>query len=287
MYKSKLGLNFIKSLILNKKKDYFRFINKFQVMDYTGLRINIADGIALVTISRPQVLNALNSKFFIEFNDFLDGLENRTDINVLVLTGEGKAFVAGADIAEMSQMNKEEALIFSQKGQDTFDRLERLKMPVIGAVNGFALGGGCELSMSCDFRIAAKSAKFGQPELNLGLIPGYGGTQRLSRLTGLGNALYLIMTTEMITADDALRIGLVQKVVEDEVLLEVTMKLAKKLALNKSMAASVVKEIIRKGFDMEFKPACNYEAGTFAGLFDHPTTKEGMKAFVEKRKPAW
>ena len=257
------------------------------MMDYTGLKINIADGIAWVTISRPQVLNALNSHFFIEFNDFLNGMESRTDIHVLVITGEGKAFVAGADIAEMSQMNKEEALIFSKKGQETFDRLVRLKIPVIGAVNGFALGGGCELSMSCDFRIAAKSAKFGQPELNLGLIPGYGGTQRLSRLTGLGNALYLIMTTEMITADDALRIGLVQKVVEDAVLIEETMKLAKKLAFNKSMAASIVKEVIREGISMEFKMACNYEAGTFAGLFDHPTTKEGMKAFVEKRKPVW
>jgi len=256
-------------------------------MDYTGLHVNIADRIALVTISRPQVLNALNSDFLVEFNDFLDGLANRTDVNVLVITGEGKAFVAGADIAEMSVMNKEEALIFSKKGQDTFERLERLKMPVIAAVNGFALGGGCELSMSCDFRIAAKSAKFGQPELNLGLIPGYGGTQRLSRLTGLGNALYLIMTTEMITADDALRIGLVQKVVGDEVLMEETMKLAKKLAFNKSMAASVVKEIIRKGIGMDFKTACNFEASAFSELFGHPTTKEGMTAFLEKRKPAW
>jgi enoyl-CoA hydratase len=256
-------------------------------MNYTGIKVSIADGIAVVTISRPQVLNALNSNFFTEFNDFLDGLETRLDVNVLVITGEGKAFVAGADIAEMSQMNKIEAHAFSKKGQDTFDRLEMLKMPVIAAVNGFALGGGCELSMACDFRIASRSAKFGQPELNLGLIPGYGGTQRFSRIAGLGNALYAIMTTEMIPAEDALRMGLVQKVVDDEILMEETMKIARKLAFNKSLAATTVKEIIRKGAGMDLHEAISLESEAFAGLFEHPTTKEGMNAFLEKRKPVW
>lgn len=183
-------------------------------MEYQILKTGIAACIATVTISRPAALNALNTLFYKELNHFLDEIEAREDIRVMIITGEGKAFVAGADIAEMSGKNGEEGTAFSLIGQRTFDRLENLAIPVIAAINGFALGGGCELAMSCDFRIASKLAKFGQPEMNLGLIPGYAGTQRLSRLTGLGNALYLILTADTISADDALRIGLVQKVTE-------------------------------------------------------------------------
>jgi enoyl-CoA hydratase len=256
-------------------------------MEYEILKINIADRIAVVTISRPAALNALNSAFFKEFNHFLDDLEPRDDIRVLVITGEGKSFVAGADIAEMAPMGPAEGEQFSVKGQRTFDRLENLKIPVIAAVNGYALGGGCELAMACDFRIASKLAKFGQPEMNLGLIPGYAGTQRLSRITGLGNALYLILTAETITADDALRIGLVQKVTEPETLLEETMKLATRIAGNGSMAVPVSKMVIRQGFGLPFDTASALEAGEFGKLFDHADTKEGMKAFLEKRKPAW
>jgi enoyl-CoA hydratase len=256
-------------------------------MEYQILKINLADGIATVTISRPAALNALNSAFYKEFNHFLDDLEPREEIRVMVITGEGKAFVAGADIAEMSGKSQSEGYEFSVVGQRTFDRLENLQIPVIAAVNGFALGGGCELAMACDFRIASKTAKFGQPEMNLGLIPGYAGTQRLSRLTGLGNALYLILTADTITADDALRIGLVQKLTEPESLMEETMKLATRIASNGSRAVPVSKKVIRSGMAMAFSAGSELEAKEFGKLFDDPATQEGMKAFLEKRKPIW
>jgi enoyl-CoA hydratase len=256
-------------------------------MEYRILKIQIADRIALVTISRPAALNALNTDFFKELNHFIDDIEPREDVKVLVITGEGKSFVAGADIAEMVHMNSEEGYAFSTFGQRTFDRLEQLNIPVIAAVNGYALGGGCELAMACDFRIASKLAKFGQPEMNLGMIPGYAATQRLSRITGLGNALYLILTAETITADDALRIGLVQKVTEPESLLEEVMKLASKIASNGSQAVPTSKKIIRAGIGMDFQEASELEAVEFGKQFDRTATKEGMKAFLEKRKPDW
>ncbi|MEI7499022.1 MAG: enoyl-CoA hydratase-related protein [Bacteroidota bacterium] len=256
-------------------------------MEYQILKIQIADHIALVTISRPAAMNALNTDFFKELNHFIDDIEPREDIKVLVITGEGKSFVAGADISEMAHMTSNEGYLFSTFGQRTFDRLEQLRIPVIAAVNGYALGGGCELAMACDFRIASKLAKFGQPEMNLGMIPGYAATQRLSRLTGLGNALYLILTAETITADDALRIGLVQKVTEPEALLEEVMKLASKIAKNGSQAVPVSKKAIRDGISMDFNEASELEAIQFGKQFDNNATKEGMKAFLEKRKPNW
>jgi enoyl-CoA hydratase len=256
-------------------------------MNYQILKIEIADCIAVMTISRPAALNALNTNFFKEFNHFLDDLEPREDVKVLVITGEGKSFVAGADIAEMVHMNSDEGYAFSTFGQRTFDRLEQLGIAVIAAVNGYALGGGCELAMACDFRIASKLAKFGQPEMNLGMIPGYAATQRLSRLTGIGNALYLILTADTITAEDALRIGLVQKVTEPEMLMEEVMKLAKKIAGNGSQAVPSSKRIIRAGIAMNFQDASELEAVEFGRQFNDEATKEGMKAFLEKRKPNW
>ena len=256
-------------------------------MEFKILKYDLADGVGLITISRPGAMNALNSEFFIEFNHLLDQISADKQIRVLVITGEGKAFVAGADIAEMSTMNTEQALKFAETGQRTYNRLEGLDIPVIAAVNGFALGGGCELAMACDFRYASTFAKFGQPELNLGLIPGYAGTQRLSRLTGLGNALHLIITTDMIGAEDALRIGLVQKVTDPENLIPETMKSAQKIAGNGSVAAKVVKQVIRKGIHLDFKSATDMEASEFSKLFKHDVTKEGMAAFLEKRKPNW
>jgi enoyl-CoA hydratase len=184
-------------------------------------------------------------------------------------------------------MTTGEALAFSARGQRTFERLEQIGIPVIAAVNGYALGGGCELAMACDFRIAGRQAKFGQPEMNLGLIPGYAATNRLSRLTGMGNALYLILTAETITADEALRIGLVQKVTEPELLMEEVMKLAAKIASNGSKAASASKRVIRAGIDKNFGEACELESSEFSKLFSQPATQEGMKAFLEKRKPDW
>jgi len=256
-------------------------------MEYKILKINIADGVALVTISRPAALNALNTAFFEELNHLLDDIEPREEIKVLVITGEGKAFVAGADIAEMVHMKEAEGYAFSTFGQRTFDRLEQLRIPVIAAINGFALGGGCELAMACDFRIASKLAKFGQPEMNLGLIPGYAATQRLSRLTGAGNALWLILSAETITADDALRIGLVQKITEPETLMEEVMKLAGKIAGNGSQAVAVAKKVIRAGLSLNFKEASELESVEFGRLFGTEATKEGMTAFLEKRKPSW
>ncbi len=256
-------------------------------MNYEILKTEITDRIAVVTISRPSALNALNSTFFREFNHLLDDLEPRDDIRVMVITGEGKAFVAGADIAEMSGMDSASGAAFSATGQRTFDRLEQMPFPVIAAVNGFALGGGCELAMACDFRVASKLAKFGQPEMTLGLIPGYAGTQRLSRLTGLGNALWLILSAETIPADEALRIGLVQKVTEPESLMEETMKIAARIASNGSRAVAVSKRVIRRGLDLGFGEASGLESEEFGRLFDLPVTQEGMTAFLEKRKPNW
>jgi enoyl-CoA hydratase len=256
-------------------------------VSYQSIKSEMLDGIAFLTINRPQVLNALNSALLLEMNDFLGVVEQRKDIRVMVITGEGKAFVAGADIAEMSGFDPQQALLFSKKGQATFQRFENLPFPVIAAVNGYALGGGCELAMSCDFRIASKAAKFGQPEVSLGLIPGYAGTQRLTKIAGLGNALYLILTGETITAEDALRIGLVQKITEPENLLEETMKLARKIASNGSKALSKAKEVIQKGSSMEFREAMQLEAEGFSSLFAYDATREGMKAFLEKRKPTW
>jgi enoyl-CoA hydratase len=256
-------------------------------MEYSILKVNYSAKVAIVTISRPAALNALNTLFFTEFDDFLDQVEKRDDVKVLIITGDGKAFVAGADIAEMAGMNSDAAFHFSANGQRIFDRLGKMNIPVIAAVNGYALGGGCELAMACDFRIAGKNAKFGQPEVNLGLIPGYSATQRLSRLCGLGNALFLLMTAETISADEALRIGLVQKVTEPEVLMEEVMKLATKICSNGSKAIKAIKEVTRKGFEMDFAKASGLEAESFSLLFDQPSSKEGMKAFLEKRKPDW
>lgn len=255
--------------------------------EFKNLKVDLSDGVALVTINRPEALNALNSAFFTEFNDLLNIISKDDTIRVMVITGEGKAFVAGADIAEMSHMNSDQGCCFSQTGQKTFLKLEKMEIPVIAAINGFALGGGFELAQACDFRIAASTAKFGQPEVTLGLIPGYAGTQRLSRMSGMGNALYLILSGEMITAEDAMKMGLVQKVVPPETLMEEVMKMAKKMAANGSNAIRMAKEVIRKGLEIPLKEGSHLEAAAFSKLFDYPSTKEGMTAFLEKRKPKW
>ena len=256
-------------------------------MEFKNLKVEISGGVALITINRPAAMNALNSAFFTEFNDLLNIIGKDDAIRIMVITGEGKAFVAGADIAEMAKMNSDQACSFSEMGQKTFLRLETMEMPVIAAVNGFALGGGCELAMACDFRIASSAAKFGQPEVSLGLIPGYAGTQRLSRLGGMGNALYLILSGEMITAEDALHMGLVQKIFPPETLMDEVMKIARKMAANGSLAIRKAKEVIRKGREIPFKEGSQMEAAAFSKLFDYPSTKEGMTAFLEKRKPNW
>ncbi len=242
------------------------------------------ESVAILSINRPQALNALNSQVFDELNEALDYIEQANYLKVLIITGEGKAFVAGADIAEMKNKNTHEAADFSERGQQTFLRLENLKIPVIAALNGFALGGGLELALAADFRFASEKAKMGQPEVNLGLIPGFAGTQRLSRLIGLADALYLLTTTETIDANEALRLKLVQKVFPHEVLMTETLKIAQLLAQKAPNALQKVKFTTRKGYEMPFAQAQKLESEVFGSCFD-AEGKEGMNAFLEKRKP--
>jgi len=256
-------------------------------MDYSTLKLEIENKLAVLTINRPQAMNALNSQVFKDLNEALTFIENSKDISVLIITGEGKAFVAGADISEMSDMNSEQGSQFSKVGQDTFNRISHLPIPVIAAVNGFALGGGCELAMSCDFRIASNFAKFGQPEVNLGLIPGYAGTVRMSRLIGLADAMYYLLTADMLDANEALRLGLVQKVVAAEDLLNETKAIANKIASKGPIAVKKVKEVTLKGIKTTFKDASEMEAIEFGRLFGNGESGEGMRAFLEKRKPNW
>ena len=255
-------------------------------MDYQILKTAEADGILTVTLSRPKALNALNTLFFKEMDHLIASAAGRPELKALVITGEGKAFVAGADIAEMVGMNSAEGEAFSKAGQATFRSFETLEIPVIAAVNGFALGGGCELAMACDIRIASSAAKFGQPEVSLGLVPGYAGTQRLPRLAGLGNALYMLLSGEMISAEEALRMGLVQKVVEPDQLMPEVMKLAQKIASKGPKAVRKAKKLARAALQEGFEKGSALEAGEFGTLFGNEGT-EGMKAFLEKRKPDW
>jgi enoyl-CoA hydratase len=255
-------------------------------MTYEVLKVNVTEGIATVTISRPQALNALNARFFQEMDSLIAEIGARNDIKVVVITGEGKAFVAGADIGEMAHKTKAEGAEFSKAGQKTLRSLEILDKPVIAAVNGFALGGGLELALACDFRVSSSKAKFGQPEVNLGVIPGYAATQRLPRLIGLGNALFILLTGEMIGAEEALRMGLVQKVVEPEELMPTVLGLAKTIASKGPKAVKLVKSVSRRGFLMDFEAGCALESETFGSLFENEAA-EGMRAFLEKRPPKW
>ena len=280
--------NSIKLLRFQAYFSKFDFLFNIQNMEYKILKTEVIDGVAVVTISRPEALNALNTRFFNEMDDYVNIIKNDPSIKALVITGEGKAFVAGADIAEMVDKTSEEGSAFSVLGQHTFSSFGELGIPVIAAINGFALGGGLELAMGCDFRIASSKAKFGQPEVSLGLIPGYAGTQRLSRLVGLGDALYLLMSADMIGAEDALRIGLVQKVVEPEELMDAVMKLAKTITSKGPLAIKKVKHVVRHGLEKSLKEGEELEAKEFGSLFgEGKEGKEGIEAFLEKRKPNW
>jgi enoyl-CoA hydratase len=257
-------------------------------MEYKILKIEKRERIALVTISRPKAMNALNTLFFEEMDHAVASFKEDKQLRAIIITGDGKAFVAGADIAEMQYKTADEGTFFSSRGQNTFASFARLNVPVIAAINGFALGGGLELAMGADFRIASTKAKFGQPEVNLGLIPGFAGTQRLSRLVGMADALYLLMTAEMIGAEEALRIGLVQKVVEPDALIETCTRIAKNIASKGPKAIAKVKAVTIDGMNMSFKEANELEAQQFGTLFGKGTEgEEGMTAFLEKRKPNW
>ncbi len=253
-------------------------------MSYENLLLEIDNGIAIVTINRPKALNALSMIVLEELADAFAELQDNANIACVILTGGGeKAFVAGADIAAMQAMSAVEAESFARLGHKVLNTIESFSRPVIAAVNGFALGGGCELAMACDVRIASENARFGQPEVNLGVIPGFGGTLRLPRLVGKGRAKELIYTGDMIDAHEAFRIGLANKVVAPEQLLEEAQKMAVKISSKGPLAVSLAKQAVDNGLEMDIDRAGHYEAGLFGLCFASSEQEEGMLAFLEKR----
>jgi enoyl-CoA hydratase len=244
--------------------------------------------VLLLTINRPAVLNALNAQTLAELDRAVDAAGRDETVRAIVITGAGdRAFVAGADINELAVQTPVRGREHARLGQTLFDRLERLGKPVIAAVNGFALGGGCELAMACTIRLAADSAKFGQPEINLGLIPGYAGSQRLPRLVGRGRALELLLTGAPISAEEAWRIGLVNRVVPAASLVAEARALAQTLAAKAPVAMRYILEAVAGGLEMPFADAQDYEATLFGLVSTTDDMREGTRAFLEKRKPAF
>lgn len=252
-------------------------------MVYTKLIVEKQKNICTVKINYPEALNALNSSILKELNTVFTEIEEDDSIDVVILTGEGRAFVAGADISQMSALNAVEGKAFGELGAAVFRKIELLNKVVIAAVNGFALGGGCELAMSCDIRIASSKAKFGQPEVGLGITPGFSGTQRLPRLVGLGKAKELIYTADVIPADEAYRIGLVNKVVEPDVLMSECMVMAQKIASKAPLAVRYSKEAINRGIETDVDTGISIESDLFGLCFSTEDQKEGMQAFLNKR----
>ena len=247
--------------------------------------MEVENEIAVVTINRPKSLNALNSETLAELNTCLAEIEGRTDIKVVILTGSGsKSFVAGADISEMVNATPAEGRAMGLLAREAFGRLENMPQVTIAAVNGFALGGGCEISMACDIRVAAENAKFAQPECGLGILPGFGGSQRLARLVGKGRAKEMIFTCDMIDAQDAYRIGLANHVVPQEELLDYCKAMAGRIMKNAPYAVSLAKQVINSGADMDLDNGLKLEANIFGLSFSTEDKKEGMTAFLEKRK---
>ena len=253
-------------------------------MNVIYLKLEKKDSLGIVTISRPEALNALNYELLGELSDLLDKIAKDDEILVVIITGEGKSFVAGADISEMKTLSSLEGRRWGDFGNNVFLKMENLEKPVIAAVNGFALGGGCELAMSCDIRLASEKAKFGQPEVGLGITPGFGGTQRLPRLVGVSKAKELIYTARVINAEEAEKIGLVNKVVAPEELMAEAVSLGHEIAKNAQMAVRLSKRAINKGMQTDINTGVAYEAETFGLCFSTEDQKDAMAAFVEKRK---
>jgi len=254
-------------------------------MEYSNIRLEKENAVALVTIERPKALNALNYDTLVELECAFYELSRDKEIGAVILTGAGKeAFVAGADIAYMQNLSVIQATEFGKLGHRVMTAIEDAPQPVIAAVNGFALGGGCELSMSCDIRIAAENAKFGQPEVNLGVIPGFGGTQRLPRLIGKGLAAELLYTGEVIDAAEALRIGLVNRVVPPDLLIGICREMAGKITAKGPLAVRLCKQTVNNGMQIDLNRANQYEMVQFGHCFASQDQKEGMTAFLEKRK---
>ncbi|MCL2152063.1 MAG: short-chain-enoyl-CoA hydratase [Oscillospiraceae bacterium] len=244
----------------------------------------VKDNIAIITIDRPEALNALNLDVLASLEKAVAQAKEDKDVYVLIITGAGRAFVAGADIAQMKDLTSDEARAFGEYGNKIFSSIESLPKPVIAAVNGFALGGGCELCMACDIRIAGEKAKFGQPEVGLGITPGFGGTQRLPRIVGLSKAKELIFTAQTINAEEALKIGLVSKVVPGEELMDAALEMAGKIAKNAQIAVRQSKIAINKGMQVDIDTALSFEAQAFGLCFSTEDQKDAMTAFVNKEK---
>lgn len=257
-------------------------------MDYKNLLVDVNQNIGLITINRPDKLNALNHDTLVELKAALESLRSDENIFVVIITGSGeKAFVAGADISEINKLNMLEGKKFAEFGQSVFSMIEKFEKPVIAAVNGFALGGGCELALSCHIRLASENAKFGQPEVNLGIIPGYGGTQRLTRLINSGRAAEMILTADLIDSNEALRIGLVNKVYPQGELQSQAFEMAVKIASKGQQAIRLALKAIKVVDEVSLQEGQNMEATLFALCCGTEDFKEGTKAFLEKRKPAF
>jgi enoyl-CoA hydratase len=255
-------------------------------MEYKNLLLNINDHIAIVTLNRPDKLNALNHTTLAELESVFELLKSNENVFVVIVTGSGeKAFVAGADISEINKLNMLDGKNFAEFGQSVFSMIEKFDKPVIAAVNGFALGGGCELALSCHIRLASENAKFGQPEVNLGIIPGYGGTQRLTRLINSGRAAEMILTADMIDATEALRIGLVNKVYPSSELQSKAFEMASKIANKGQQSIRLALKAIKVVDEVSSREGQNIEATLFALCCGTDDFKEGTQAFLEKRKP--
>jgi enoyl-CoA hydratase len=254
-------------------------------MAYENLLVDVSDRIATITINRPKSLNALNRATMQELSDALEEIAGGKDVGVVLLTGAGeKAFVAGADVSEMREFTPLKVLEFSRFGHGVLGNIERLPQPVIGVINGFALGGGCELAMACDILVASDNAKFAQPEVNLGIVPGWGGTQRLPRLVGRNIAKEIVLTGEMISAQRAYEIGLVNRVVPQAGLMKTAREIARKILEKAPVAVSTAKSVMNRGIDLDLESACALEANAFAIMFSTEDGAEGMSAFLERRK---
>ncbi|MCI2062316.1 MAG: enoyl-CoA hydratase-related protein [Eubacteriaceae bacterium] len=254
---------------------------------YNNLKFEVKEGIAYITMSRPKALNALNTETLNDLHVAFHECQKNDEIKVVILTGEGKAFVAGADIAEMCKLNAQEGRAYMYKGHAVMNQIEALQKPVIAAVNGYALGGGCELSMACDIRIASENALFGQPEVNLGIIPGFGGTQRLTRLVGKGMAKYIIMQAKNIKGPEAKQLGLAEDCVAPEDLMPTAEKVARTIMSKAPIAVAQAKVAINVGADLDMKTASQFEIECMSTCFSSEDKAEGMTAFLEKRDAVW
>ena len=254
-------------------------------MAYETITLAIADRIATITVNRPDKLNALDDRVIAELGEAIDATRDDANVGGVILTGAGRAFIAGADISKLEQHGALATKALALRGQDVFRRYETSPKPVIAAVNGFALGGGCELAMACHIRIASEAAKFGQPEVKLGLIPGYGGTQRLPRLVGKGRAMQLLLTGEMIDAQEAFRIGLVNRVVPAGELIAAATTMLQTILANGPLAVAHCIEVVNAGYDLPLADAMTFEATAFGLLAATDDKREGTRAFLDKRAP--